>query len=992
MSIIPQFNIYDQLISRFNKSSDSIHLSDGLATDQDLHVHARGESEIRIVEEARCLDSRNESIESIDPEKAHVSEELEKRIRDRDKFHSVPKSFIQELGSEAAAVLYGFSLVLKNHKSNKVDGLCWYYDTLDQLILKRWPYLKRTSLYEIVRKLENLGYLLISKENRKGYDQTMRYSMYKSRIDEVLEDQQFWFDVTIAKKTGVLGALIFHNVQYRISHSSANEAENEKIGEYIPKIPKLAEIFNISESTVKRQLKSLVNKGLLEKGKKKGSYTFPITKPALKNRSNPNEDIQKWPESSYPMKGSNPNEIRSNPNEEGSFPNEIRSNPNDNTIYETNWNHISIQMRSAPRVFLKKEETEESNISSIIHSGSEQIVCPAVSSRKIAMIPFNVEAIFVDPATSDSNHFSNRSESPLEAPEICEEIDDSRSALKGRELGILNQHNNQSAGSSEISVNEDHSDRSEEILKATFSNFQNVEDKYSRISLQEDRKKNASKSILSFGRKIEISNGSSSKFQKIRQENSRIEREFSSLTPLQRLSIQDSFLRLGVRFIESLNLETRGVLLDQNSPDKVLDLIFESAYNFIESKNEEFKFQGEYVLSQDSMFPLFPFLEIIVRGVLLFGKPGGNSLLTDEFTIYSVFEALSFEYLDSLEVSSETKALFFNFMILRAKATKMDNNASNGKSLDISMHQRSKIAEFSSYTSEIEFQSLVHFFRENNSVSSEEVFFKYSKSVEWRISVDKNEDLYEKRWHSLNFKDISQFLRFYPKISQGLEDSCYDFESSWKRVGQEKSCLYDEYLKEEQIDNLLENQLFSEDLEHITRISEYFRKVKSEIQGSDHWEYTPLQEVDFKEALLISKEYELAPEDIVDLALEVLGNADSHFSTIHLRGSLVKKALKAEIVNNSRNTGLVTDENLEIDDVWIDQLRLLKIYIRNGEQAEDVLLSSSLNFLPWFRILVTEVPNPSIIEKYQHAAARALDYKIKRFIRRNGLDLSRICE
>ena len=104
-----------------------------------------------------------------------------------------------------------------------------------------------------------------------------------------------------------------------------------------------------------------MNRGLLEKKGKKGSYTFPITKPIPKNRSNPNENIQKWPELSYEMKGSNPNEISSNPNEEGSFLNEIRSNPNNNTIYETNWNHIGIQIRSAPRVFLKNEETKESN-------------------------------------------------------------------------------------------------------------------------------------------------------------------------------------------------------------------------------------------------------------------------------------------------------------------------------------------------------------------------------------------------------------------------------------------------------------------------------------------------------------------------------------------------------------------------------------------------------------------------------------------------------
>lgn len=43
----------------------------------------------------------------------------------------------------------------------------------------------------------------------------------------------------------------------------------------------------------------------------------------------------------------------------------------------------------------------------------------------------------------------------------------------------------------------------------------------------------------------------------------------------------------------------------------------------------------------------------------------------------------------------------------------------------------------------------------------------------------------------MNFRDISQFLKFYPKISDAIEASFPDFERAWKHSPEEENSIYD---------------------------------------------------------------------------------------------------------------------------------------------------------------------------------------------------------
>jgi len=546
MTIIHKTNPYDQLLSIVNNGNGGIPDLHALSADSILDISLQGQSENKISEQAQSRDSGRVAVSNYgDDQRDDLLEESENRKAREEKFHRVPASFIKEVGVDCAAVLYGFSLILKSHKSNLHNGLYWYYDSLDQLLLKRWPYLKRTSLFEIVNTLREKELLLISKENKKNYDRTLNYSMNMSKIDQVLEDKQFLFDTNIAHEHGILAALLFHKIRYEIRMSRIKEIENNHSWQYHPKVSELASIFSVSKSTIKRQLGILVKEGLLAKGNKKGYYALSGNLDSFENGSNPNGKIQKLPVFRGDKDGSNPNEDRSFPNEMRSNPNKKGSNPNDNTIYETNLNHIGNQMRSASRVFLKKEGTEESCIHSEDHpnidkdSGSEiesdQIEIQSVNRTAFVDRNFNSE---IYSFLTHSEPASDRPKTVMEPFPVNSKIDYSGMHEKDPKTGFQDHEISQCTISAEVSLSENSSVLIKDAQGPESCNRMSSFASSSDSIPETKHRARKIRQIVSFGRKIEDSE--SSRFSKIVQENEKIAKELSNLEFMQRDFIRES--------------------------------------------------------------------------------------------------------------------------------------------------------------------------------------------------------------------------------------------------------------------------------------------------------------------------------------------------------------------------------------------------------------------------------------------------------------------
>ena len=722
------------------------------------------------------LDNREKSRQAI----GHV---IEKRS-----LHSVPKSFIKELGIEASAVLLGFALVLKNHKSNLSKGLYWYYDTLDALIAKRWPYLKRSTLYTLVQMLGDKKLIQISKSNKKGYDRTIRYAMHESRIDEVIGDTRFLFDIQIARKVGVLGALIHHNLAYQISKQVALDEKREL--NHKPVIRKLASAFFVSSSTVRRTLDELVSNANLKNygggyyGIISESESLEATETPEKKCSNLDLDIPKGSKISHFCRCSNLDEKCSFLDEKWSNLDEKCSDLDDNTICETDVKLFEKQMRSAPRAFFERnfDELNSCYLREVSSEGNLLIS----DSRIQAITSISEKLIELGVANSTSSAIAeclhNCSKIPLACPLDSIEIHDSGLTENGKENASFkidkfkmplefSEYSNEELGISDLPINYKEGDLEIDVPMND-----------SELEIVGKGKKEKLDRESSFGRSIGVPKSEVSRFLDLTLENSKLNELFFKLEVEKQTFIKDSLLRLSVRFIESLDLQTRTDLLEESSPNSVLSNIAVKAFEFLEEHSAEFHSDHTGNLSEERYFPFLPFMEILVRGIFLYADTSSTSLFEfDEFEVCSIFESLSSGSLSIPYPSPEIKVAFFSYLILRAKVFGFDPRSSFGDLLKFDRGYFNKIVDYISCPSDSDFKALLGLFRDKASLSAEEVYFKYMKAVEFKLSSQVCENEFDDFWHLVNFKNIPQLVRFYSSIETELREGSLDFHTAWNR-------------------------------------------------------------------------------------------------------------------------------------------------------------------------------------------------------------------
>jgi hypothetical protein len=145
----------------------------------------------------------------------------------------------------------------------------------------------------------------------------------------------------------------------------------------------------------------------------------------------------------------------------------------------------------------------------------------------------------------------------------------------------------------------------------------------------------------------------------------------------------------------------------------------------------------------------------------------------------------------------------------------------------------------------------------------------------------------------------------------------------------------------------------------------------------------------FSAAAALCKKHELDAATYVQLMYERMGDKRTFFSPMHLQGKNVECFLEDRKTNDTYKIE-ITNISLEPKDIWEQQVALANVYIRHGENPNDVLLSSSLKFFAWFRILAPPERNEAIIAKYKHIARKELTNKIIDFAEKEGLDIDRI--
>ncbi|MGC3990587.1 MAG: hypothetical protein QM796_13085 [Chthoniobacteraceae bacterium] len=158
-------------------------------------------------------------------------------------------------GAHEAIVLKHLAHKVRKSKNEEV-GKKWYYATFDELA-EKWPYLGRSTIHEVIKRLEDLGYLEIGNFNLIKYDRTLWYHV-PLKFQEAAEDDLVYFETDVAHKYGVPSAVLLSNFNNWIGECVKNKVEQR-----VKLIPARLEYYiPFSASTIKRCLQDLNGKAL----------------------------------------------------------------------------------------------------------------------------------------------------------------------------------------------------------------------------------------------------------------------------------------------------------------------------------------------------------------------------------------------------------------------------------------------------------------------------------------------------------------------------------------------------------------------------------------------------------------------------------------------------------------------------------------------------------------------------------------------------------
>lgn len=184
--------------------------------------------------------------------------------------HSFSRSFAKEHGATAAVLLKHLAYKVSTSK-NKRDGKRWHYNSAKELQSKL-PYLKKSTISAQVKKLQEKKLLEIGNYNTWKHDKTQWYHVTK-QIREEVEDDLISFDAEVAKKVGILPAVLHFNLHYFIRLQIRNKVTVPK---HTMSPQELAQLLPFSESAIKNGLKELLKEGLIIKLKKpRSTYGLP---------------------------------------------------------------------------------------------------------------------------------------------------------------------------------------------------------------------------------------------------------------------------------------------------------------------------------------------------------------------------------------------------------------------------------------------------------------------------------------------------------------------------------------------------------------------------------------------------------------------------------------------------------------------------------------------------------------------------------------------
>lgn len=118
----------------------------------------------------------------------------------------------ERIGIKGAILLEGLAYKIKR-SNNRRDGKHWYYCSLDELA-ERYPYLSRSGIDDVLKGLQDAGFVQVGNYNRRPGDQTRWYTIPDAALPEETVKGLLYFRVAATISTTSTN---FGSVKLRLS-------------------------------------------------------------------------------------------------------------------------------------------------------------------------------------------------------------------------------------------------------------------------------------------------------------------------------------------------------------------------------------------------------------------------------------------------------------------------------------------------------------------------------------------------------------------------------------------------------------------------------------------------------------------------------------------------------------------------------------------------------------------------------------------------------
>jgi len=192
--------------------------------------------------------------------------------------HYFSRKFAEEHGVKEAIVLKFLAHKVRRSKNVRNDKK-WFFDPIRELA-HRYPYIPKSTMDKILKRLESKKLLEIDNFNRRRYDRTGWYTVPQDALDAVEKRPLIKVDVEVANELGIPAGVLIENLRYWVETKAKKRKKGDTTAVYHEMSPaRLAiDLPCFAPSTIKRALKALVESSvprIVKHPTLKATYTLP---------------------------------------------------------------------------------------------------------------------------------------------------------------------------------------------------------------------------------------------------------------------------------------------------------------------------------------------------------------------------------------------------------------------------------------------------------------------------------------------------------------------------------------------------------------------------------------------------------------------------------------------------------------------------------------------------------------------------------------------